>query len=471
MGKGLVFDHGDGKQSLIAESEMPPTVLEKLQSQHIKQDSIIVLKLFHHFLEDPIIQAMLFDIIPSFKLSKRMLIILSPVLKIPAELEKELALVVSDLPDKDTIGKVLNGIIEGTPVLKKETIDPDIRKQLIESALGLNTPESENALALALVRPKLQKSGKRWDPTVVMEEKCNTLKKTGLLQYYPPTGLGMKQIGGMGNLKDWMAKRKRVFTDEARTYGLPYSKGILMLGLPGTGKSLGAKAIAEELKLPLLRCDLGKVFAGLVGASEENIRRVIQTAEAVAPVILWIDEIEKGLAGSSGSGSTDSGVSARVLGTLLTWMSEKESPVFIYATANDVSALRPELLRKGRWDEIFYVALPNLEERKEIFKVHLEKRNRGHLIEKLNLDLLAGSTEEFSGAEIEACIVDGMFSSFADNKELNSWDLSEAIKATVPLSKMMMSQIKTMDDWCKGRARPANKAVASEVTYSRNVDA
>jgi len=298
-----------------------------------------------------------------------------------------------------------------------------------------------------------------------MEEKCAALKKSGLLTYYPPTNKGMTAIGGMQNLKEWVQKRKLAFTEKAKAFGLDSPKGLLMVGPPGAGKSLGAHAIADELGLPLLRCDMGAIFAGLVGASEANARKVIQVSKAVAPCILWMDEVEKGFAGS-GAGSLDSGVGARVLGTFLTEMAEGMGGVFVYATANDVTSLPPELLRKGRFDEMFSVNLPTPKERKEIFEIHVKKRGREAKIPKLQLETAVEMTEGYSGAEIEAIVSEAMYSAFFAGADLNMLDLQEACKATVPLSTTMKKELDRLQEWCKGRTRPANTTEGPKVTVT-----
>jgi SpoVK/Ycf46/Vps4 family AAA+-type ATPase len=269
----------------------------------------------------------------------------------------------------------------------------------------------------------------------------------------------MNQVGGLENLKSWVRKRKRAFTEEALKFGLRAPRGILLVGPAGCGKSLTAKAVSGELHLPLLRLDMGKMFGSLVGQSEANMRQAIHIAETIAPCILWIDEIEKGLAGSN-AGSLDSGVGARVLGTILTWMQEKKTPVFVYATANDVTGLPPELLRKGRFDEIFSVSLPNRRERADILRIHLTNRGRGGLIGngKIDInDIAAGTSEGFTGAEIEAAIDEAMYAAFDANKDLNSFDLKEAFGNTQPLSKTMAEKLEAIKRWCESRTRPANQ--------------
>jgi SpoVK/Ycf46/Vps4 family AAA+-type ATPase len=244
------------------------------------------------------------------------------------------------------------------------------------------------------------------------------------------------------------------FTGEARAFGLPFPKGILMLGVQGCGKSLCAKAVSNLWQLPLLRFDMGRMFGSLVGSSEENVRRAIAVAESVAPAILWVDEIDKAFAGSQGSGATDGGTTARVFGTFLTWLSEKTAPVFVVATANDISQLPPELLRKGRLDEIFFVDLPSPEERKDIFRIHVAKRGRDAT--KFDLGTLAGSSSEFSGAEIEESINSALYDAFYARQELTTEHVQVALSQTVPLARTMDEQINRLRSWAEGRARNAS---------------
>lgn len=490
LGKGLQLD--GPKPTILPDTEMPnPSFLSALEHK-VEPQSIVILRLFHHFLDDPSMQSCILDLMPTYKETERMLVVLTPVLKMPPELEKEFTLVETTLPDKETLGAVLDAIIKSNgfnnpemvnkkPELAKYVPDAELRKELIDNATGLTTTEAENAFSLSLVRGKVDP--RKWDPKVVLEEKCSSLKKTGLLDYVPTGTQGMKQIGGMENFKAWLSKRRRAFTEDAIKFGLPAPKGILMVGPPGSGKSLGAKATSEELHLPLLRCDVGALLGSLVGQSEANVRMAIKVAEAVSPCILWLDEIEKGFAGSTG-GSTDSGVGARILGKFLTWMQEKTSLVFVYATANDVTSLPPEFLRKGRFDEMFSVRLPNPDERKDIFRIHLEKRNRGHLIgdEKPNmidLNTLVKKTEGFSGAEIEAAVVEAMYASFARSEtdpkaDLNSVDMDETLATVRPLSTTMSEQIKKIEEWCETRTRPANakyQEKAKSAQFGRKVGA
>lgn len=504
--KMFVWTFGDGlreevetsrtEASAVEDTQTPPKVLQVLRDQRDKrkdENQIIVLKDFHEYLaNDPNVRAKLKMLIPQFKMQTRMLIVLSPMIVLPPDIEKDLALVEMALPTKEDLKPVLDAVVAGVlpASSRKRPIhapNADTEKRLLDAALGLTTTEAENAFALSIIRPRIRTpEGQEieWDPTVVMEEKCSTLKKDGMLQFYPPSNEGLKQVGGLQSLKEWINKRKKAFTDEAKSFGLPAPKGILTVGPPGTGKSLGAKAIAEELGLPLLRVDMGRIYAGIVGASEANVRRVILTAEAVAPCVLWFDELEKGMAGAVSGAVSDSGVGSRVLGTILTWMSEKTAPVFVYATVNNVGQLPPELLRKGRFDEVFSVDLPNAAERKEILQLHIRKRGRERLIgenpdnldvtqrtAKIDLDEFVKETEGWSGAEIEGAIVDAMFSAFADGKDLNAFDLHESLASTRPLSTVMADEIDKIRKFCKDRTRPANtpSPVEAKVPVTKNV--
>jgi SpoVK/Ycf46/Vps4 family AAA+-type ATPase len=324
-----------------------------------------------------------------------------------------------------------------------------------------------------MIRPKLaKKKGKDlWDPDIVLNEKCLALRKTGLLEYIPFTEeASMANVGGMENLKEYIAPLQRAFTQEALDYGLTYPKGILLVGVPGTGKSLGAKALSGTLRHPLLKLDMGKIYQSLVGSSEANIRNALQVAEAIAPCILWMDEIEKGISGAS-AGALDSGVSARVLGTILTWMQEKKSPVYVYATANDISMLPPELLRKGRFDEMFSVDLPTRKERKEILEIHLRLRRRAGLVGKgagkIDVDHFSNETSDgFTGAEIAGSLEQALRVCFHQGHELTSEALQEAFDSTQPISKTMQDRIEALRRWCKARTRPANRTEMATPTIS-----
>lgn len=462
-----------GKQKgpvIIPDTENPPGALAAMEE--LPDESIILLRHFHHFMpDDPVVQIGLLDLIPKFKASKRMIVVATPVLKLPLELEKSFALVESELPNKDRLLEVLEGILKGLPSEVHPTADR--KKHLCESAQGMTSEEAENAFSESFIKPKINKTGEAWDPNIVMDAKCQAIKKTGLLEYIQAEA-SMADVGGMKLLKDWVQKRGKAFSEEAKKFGLPSPKGVLLVGPPGSGKSLAAKAVSNALVLPLIRMDVGALLGSLVGESEANIRRAIQILEANAPCVAWVDEVEKAFAGAGSS--LDSGVSARIFGKFLTWMQEKKAPVFVVATANNVKALPPEFLRKGRFDELFAVTLPNKDERAEIFRIHLRKRKREGLAvdregqqtsaKQIVIEHVVKATEGFSGAEIEATIVEAMFTSYAAGSDLNMMDLVDAIDNTVPLSKMMAADITAMMEWCKTHARPAN---GEEITLSPGV--
>mgnify|MGYP000425187183 FL=1 len=380
-------------------------------------------------------------------------VIIAPSLVLPLELQKDITVVDFDLPTLDEIKSLLNEMIEmnensGILIDLKE----DEKEILCKAAQGLTLQEAENAFARAMVS-KGQLTVKELD--VILDEKCQVIKKTGILEFIK-SNFNMDDIGGLENLKKWLVKRNNSWLGKAqKDYNLPSPKGILITGVPGCGKSLTAKAMSALWQLPLLRLDVGKIFSGLVGSSEENMRKAIQTAEAVAPSILWIDEIEKGF-GNAG-GEMDGGTSTRVFGTFLTWMSEKTKPVFVIATANNIHALPSEMLRKGRFDEIFFVDLPTKTERKVIFKLHLEKRLNGSLSKDFKitdtlLNKLADLTEGFVGAEIEQVVIAALFEAFSENRVLEEDDLYKVIKNTVPLSTTQAEQILAIRDWANERA-------------------
>ncbi|MFM7099726.1 MAG: AAA family ATPase, partial [Verrucomicrobiota bacterium] len=291
------------------------------------------------------------------------------------------------------------------------------------------------------------------DVNAVFAEKRQRIRQSGLLEYCDH-GENFGGVGGLDALKGWLSKRALAFTPEARDFGLPAPRGVLLLGVQGCGKSLCAKAVSGLWQLPLLRFDIGRLFSGLVGSSEENMRRAIAVAESVAPAVLWVDEIDKAFAGSQGSGFSDGGTTARVLGTFLTWLAEKSSPVFVVATANDIQHLPAELLRKGRLDEIFFVDLPALAERADILRVHLDRRGRSPAA--FDLGALAAAAEEFSGAELEEAIHSALYDAFAGGQELTQDLLMEAIRSTVPLSRTLDHQIRRLREWAMGRARRAS---------------
>ena len=391
------------------------------------------------------------DILPNLKMNRKTVIFLSPQLVIPSDMEKDLSVMEFCLPDAVEIERMLDDLTAG---LQPSSIrlNPDEKKQLVRSALGLTLQEAENAFCRAIVQTRgLDKSA----ISIIYEEKNQVVRKTGVLEFIK-SDLSADDIGGLENLKKWLIKRNNTWQDRAKQYNLPAPKGVLITGVPGCGKSLTAKAMSTIWGLPLLKLDMGKIFGGIVGSSEENMRKAIATAEAVAPSILWVDEIEKGFAGTQSSG--DSGTSARVFGTFLTWMQDKTAPVFVIATSNDISRLPPELLRKGRFDEIFFVDLPTVREREKIFQVHLKKRvdSAGvcHWVSS-GPDIcqeLAAISEGFSGAEIEQAVIASLYDAFYADRGLTREDLIRSIRDTVPLSVTQREQLNTLRAWAEKRA-------------------
>jgi len=283
-----------------------------------------------------------------------------------------------------------------------------------------------------------------------LAEKEQIIRKSGLLEYYKVEER-FENVGGLGNLKRWLRKRANAFTTKARDFGLPEPKGVLLIGVPGCGKSLTAKAVSALWGMPLLRLDMGSVFGKYIGESEFNIRKAIKVTESISPAILWIDEIEKGLSGAAGD---NTGTSNRVFGTLLTWMQEKKKPVFVIATANDVSLLPPELLRKVRFDEIFFIDLPETRERQEIFEIHLRIRNRNP--EKFDLPSLAEMSQGFSGSEIEQVVISSLYDAFEEGRDIVTEDVKRNIENAVPLSQTMKEKIEALREWAWGRTRNAS---------------
>jgi SpoVK/Ycf46/Vps4 family AAA+-type ATPase len=291
---------------------------------------------------------------------------------------------------------------------------------------------------------------------IVAKEKAQAVKPHGLLELIE-TRESLDSIGSLDVLKEWLLKRRHAFGQKAIEYGLPTPKGLLILGIAGTGKSLTAKVTAKVFVVPLLKLDAGRIFAGLVGQSESNLRAVIQTAEAIAPCCLWIDEVEKGFSGTKSSNATDGGTSARVFGSFLSWMQDKNAQVFVVATANDVSQLPPEMLRKGRFDELFFVDLPNQAEREAIWDIQIGKHGRDP--KDFDLVRLAKVTEGLTGSEIEQVFIEALYLAFDQEKEPTDLDIAQVLTEFVPMSKLMAEQIGGLRNWAKGRARLATSLV------------
>jgi hypothetical protein len=429
----------------------------------LPEPSLVVLKDFHPWLQDPTVVRALRELAHALKSTYTTVVLLSPTLVIPPEIEKEVSVVDVPLPTYRDLLQLLKEIVGVVRQGNRARVElsKDDADQLIKAAQGLTLAEAENAFAKAIAHDgRLSKD----DVPRVLEEKRQVIRKSGLLEYFP-TEEQLGNVGGLDLLKGWLARRGGAFSEAARRFGLPEPKGLLLLGVQGCGKSLTAKAIAAQWRLPLLRLDMGRIFSGLIGSSEENLRRAIQVAESVAPVVLWIDEIEKGLAGVQSSGFSDSGVTARVAGTLLTWLQEKTAPVFVVATSNRIEQLPPELLRKGRFDDIFFIDLPTEAERRQILEIHVRRRGRDPAAH--DLDALARAAAGFSGAEIEQAVISALYDAFAEGRELEPRHLARAVAEALPLSTTMAEEIGRLRDWARSRTRAASSAPPDPVPPPR----
>ncbi|MUG98521.1 AAA family ATPase [Scytonema sp. UIC 10036] len=425
----------------------PLQALEFVEKVPASAPAVFVLRDYHRFLDDVAISRKLRNLARLLKSQPKNIVLLSPRIAIPDDLMEVLTVLEFPLPS----GSEIRGEIERLLGATGNSLSGKVMDDLVRSCQGLSMERIRRVLARAIAtHGELLPE----DVDLVLEEKRQTIRQTQILDFYPATEQ-ISDIGGLDNLKDWLLRRGGSFTDKARQYGLPHPRGLLLVGIQGTGKSLTAKAIAHHWHLPLLRLDVGRLFGGLVGESESRTRQMIQVAEALAPCILWIDEIDKAFSGLGSKG--DAGTSSRVFGTFITWLAEKTSPVFVVATANDIQALPPEMLRKGRFDEIFFVGLPSQEERKAIFTVHLT-RLRPHNIKNYDLERLAYETPDFSGAEIEQTLIEAMHIGFSQNRDFTTDDILEAASQIIPLARTATEQIQKLQEWAAaGRARLASK--------------
>ncbi|HEY9624636.1 MAG TPA: AAA family ATPase [Crinalium sp.] len=448
-------DNGSDKGSAMA-------ALSRIAKAVSEEAAIFVLRDLHPILKypnsdksAPVVREIK-NLVRELKRSRKTLVLLSHTLELPAELIEEATVIEFPLPNAQEIDFLISQLV----VPEKLSITGLAREQLVKACQGLSRARIQRVLAKALAA---KQQVNETDIIGVLDEKKQAIRQTGILEFFT-TQESLKSVGGLDNLKQWVRMRQDVFTEEARRYGVPNPKGVLLVGIQGTGKSLSAKTIANEWRLPLLRLDTGRLFGGIVGESESRVRQMIQLAEAIAPCVLWIDEIDKAFGNINSSSDGDSGTSRRVFGSLITWMQEKTSPVFIVATANNVQILPAELLRKGRFDEIFFLNLPTDPERQEIFRVHLQKLRPSRLRE-FDLALLARQTKDFSGAEIEQVIIDGMNRAFGrgrsgQRQDFTTEDIIMAIEETVPLAAIARDQIEALKYWAaEAGARTASKDV------------
>ncbi|MGB3294180.1 MAG: AAA family ATPase [Phormidesmis sp.] len=453
--QGNPNDHGFGRRN-------PLQALELIEKVPASAAAIFVLRDYHRFLDDISISRKLRNLQRLLKSQPKSIVILSAQLTIPDELSNLITVLEFPLPDASEIRAEVEKLL-GATGSNLSTRDTD---ELVRSCQGLALDRIRRVLARGVAA---HGSFEPEDIDLILKEKQQTIRQTQILEFYPASE-SISDIGGLDSLKDWLLKRGNAFSQRARQYGLPHPRGLMLVGIQGTGKSLTAKAIAHHWHLPLLRLDVGRLFGGLVGESESRTRQMIQLAEALAPCILWIDEIDKAFAGFDGRG--DSGTTSRVFGTFVTWLAEKTSPVFVVATANNIQALPPEMLRRGRFDEIFFVGLPSQEEREAIFNVHLS-RLRPHNLPAYDLKRLAYETPDFSGAEIEQSIIEAMHIGFSQNRDFTHDDVLEAVSQIIPLARTAQPQIEALQNWAaSGKARLASRQspLSERIQQQRKAD-
>jgi AAA+ superfamily predicted ATPase len=444
----LTWDIAEGFVSLppggaVPTARDPMGALEQIDKAD--GDGVFVLRDFHDCWGNAGIRRKLRSLSQRLKFTRKTIIVTSPGSRVPEELKDEAVVVTLAPPGMAELEVVLERLTR-TPGVKVD-LSPQGREKLLQAALGLTTAQAQRVFSKAIVADGILEDR---DIALVSEEKRQLIRESEALEFYPAMQ-DLSEVGGLEVLKQWLRLRERAFTREARDYGLPAPKGIALIGIPGTGKSLVAKMIAGMWRLPLFRLDAGALFGSLVGESEERTRRALRVAEATAPSILWIDEIEKSLS----HGGLDSGTSSRVFASMLTWMQEKTAPVFVVATANDVRNLPAELLRKGRFDEIFFLDLPSQAERREILAVHLRKRRRR--AEDFDLDPLVRASEGYVGAELEQAVIDAMYVAFGADREFTSDDILAALRRQVPLSISQRETVQMLRNWLhEGRAQLAS---------------
>ncbi len=443
----ICWDCVSGIKGLINEegkfSNNPLGVLNWIKEQSSEVSTVLLVKDFHKFYDDPSINRTIKELSSSLKKTSNNLIISSHLFPSSEELDELMTILNLPLPDQ----KELKNLIKKIAINTNSNLEEKDLNELSIASSGLTEIKVKQVTAKALAqRGKISKE----DIRDILEEKKQVIARSEILEFFE-TKSSQDDIGGLDVLKVWLNQRYRAFSEEARDYGLPIPKGVLLVGAQGTGKSLTAKSISKSWSMPLLRLDVGRLFSSLVGSSEARTREAILRAEAMSPCILWIDEIDKGFGGDTRS---DGGTSQRVLASLLTWMAEKESAVFVIATANAIDKLPAELLRKGRFDEIFFLDLPNSKERLRILDLHLKKRRPNY---NFPLSTIIDRTDGFSGAELEQSVIEGMHISFSENRELMEKDLIKAVSELVPLSRTAKEQIDLLKEWSStGRARSAS---------------
>ena len=447
----------------------PEEALQKIMKD--ENTAVYVFRDFHKFFDNVKVLRLLRDIAHDFKQKRKTLILLSPVGKLPPEIEHDITIIEFELPTKNEITTIWNNIYNGCKdTVNKMGYTEDEKELIVQGAMGLTSIEAENAFSKAIMARRY------WDGTnapmisrLILKEKAQIVKKSGILEYYD-TDTGINDIGGLDILKRFFKERSKAYTKKAREKGLPTPRGIVLVGPPGCGKSLAAQAASNIFGVPLIRFDLGRIYGGIIGQSEANVRNATQTIDAIGNCIVFIDEMEKAFAGG-GNNSGDSGVSARVFGHLLTWMQEKKGQSFCVGTVNRIENIlssNPELLRKGRFDEIFFVGLPSYEERKAILDIHIRALCQDGDAKKLGIDLdeLAKISKGHSGAELKEAVISGLYKAFDRDMVLNTDHIHNAIINTNPLSKSASSHLENMTKWAMDNAVNASRNEKNEETGS-----
>jgi len=425
----------------------PLQALELVERLTAETPAVFLLKDFNKFLSDVSVTRKLKNVTRILKLQPKTIIIIGYGLDIPNDLQDLITVIQFSLPTETEIIHELTRLLNSLKI----TIDSTLIENLTRACQGLSLERIRRVLAKIIATYKTLDYN---SVSLLLEEKKQIIRQTEILEYWS-TNDDIQNIGGVENLKAWLTKRKIAFSIQAANYGLPTPRGLLLVGIQGTGKSLTAKAIANEWQLPLLKLDVGKLFGGIVGESEARLRQMIEVAETISPCILWIDEIDKAFSVNESSG--DSGTSNRVLATFISWLSEKTKPVFVVATANNVELLPLEIIRKGRFDEIFFLDLPTEIERKQIFKIHIQEF-RPKSWESFDYVKLAQLSDSFSGAEIRQSIIEGMYVAFYEKREFTTQDISTALKQLIPLAQLESNQTLKLQKWASsGRIRLASR--------------
>ena len=447
----MVADSGAAAGASMYNSRDPVQALANMESTTV--EAVFILKDFHRHMDDPVVVRRLRDVGQKFSANRRTVIITSPELSVPPELMKLVEYFDLPLPDRERLHEIVHDTytrLAKTYTLKLQ-LDAAGVDAMAANLRGLSEEEAERAISQALVtRYALCPES----VTDVLEAKKQLLRHSGMLEFVEASD-NMASIGGLENLKKWLQQRRGAWEDSAREFGLEPPHGVIILGVQGCGKSLSARAVAGEWRLPLVKFDTSAVYDKYIGETEKRIRKVFQVAEGLAPCVLWIDELEKVFAGSGpDSASADAGVSSRLLASFLSWMQDRKAPVFVAATCNNVTVLPPELIRKGRFDELFFVDLPNQAERQQVFSIQLARRKRNPA--EFDLEKVAAAAKGYSGAEIDAAVQGGLYAAYSEKKPLSTQLLLDALSQTVPLSTTRAEEIEALREWARTRAVPAS---------------